>query len=90
MSSSKDSPAFPCDNPNSVYRSDEFTGLTKLEYFSAMAMQAILGSEFHYKEMRRNSGESGTRAFLAWCAVQQAQALVKELEEPYNSKKCDD
>jgi len=83
MSSSKDSPAFPCDNPNSVYRSDEFTGLTKLEYFSAMAMQGALSNAELMLPYKKESEASGIseRSLLATGCVSYAYELLKELRE---------
>lgn len=53
-----------------------FGGLTKREYFAAMAMQGLMASDFH--------GEIGFDA-CALVAVKQADALLKALEETHET-----
>jgi hypothetical protein len=56
--------AFPSD----IHRYTD-GGLTKREYFAAMAMQGIVDRNFHYDDVARDS-------------VRFADAILKELDKP--------
>lgn len=64
----KDEPAFPCDMPDDINRFQR-TGLTKREYFAAMAMEGLLSRP----ETHGHYGD-----FAGW-SVQYADALLAEL-----------
>ena len=55
-----------------------FSGLTKLEHFSAIAMQGLLSG--HYKCLYGNI-EVPVPDHLAKMAIEQAQALINELNK---------
>ena len=73
-----DTPAMPVNAHdyavNGGYESDSF-GLTKREYFAAMAMQGIMANNM-YDAPRRNKLEG-----MAVDAVSMADALLKELDK---------
>lgn len=70
-------PAFPTVNyekPGELYGQSIMTitgGLTKREYFAALAMQGLLSSETHYPDRQANAKR----------AVEFADALLTELEK---------
>ncbi|WP_312321313.1 hypothetical protein [Stenotrophomonas sp.] len=68
-----------------VQREGAITGLTKREYFAAMAMQGIVGSissEAEYQRLRdlARLDHLNVSAWIARDAVKQADALLDELE----------
>lgn len=56
-----------CNNPS--------IGLTKREYFAAMAMQGLLSADARYK------GRTDNRESLAKDAIAQADELLKQLDQ---------
>lgn len=56
--------------------SPHLLGLTKREYFAAMAMQGLLVNFNNHGHI----GNSGSRPMVAEIAVQQADELLKQLE----------
>ena len=60
----RDQRAFPADA-----HTHTDGGLTKREYFAAMAMQGIVDRNFHYDDVARDS-------------VRFADAILKELDKP--------
>ncbi len=84
----QDKPAFPIDE-ETTDRIDQnitiYTGLTKLEYFSGLAMQGIMTGRY-YSEMINMTPES-----IADLAVDYAKQLLKEIEyENLHSSKDED
>ena len=67
-----DKPAYPL-NPESTF--DNENGLTKREYFAAMAMQGILSSRELYLAIIRD----GENPMVA--AIEYADELLKQLEK---------
>lgn len=53
-------------------------GLTKREYFAAMAMQGILSNEWFYSSQRLQGSIDAASEF----AVKSADALISELNKP--------
>lgn len=70
MSDNKNLPAFP---PNAGWEHSEAKGLTKREYFAAMAMQGWLASY--------TPAETAKEEYVAAFAVRCADALLAELEK---------
>ena len=66
-------PAFPSQHDDRSHILSHEEGLTKREYFAAMAMQGILAHPEHSKF---------TAAAIADDAIRQADALLAELEKP--------
>jgi hypothetical protein len=75
----KDQPAFPV-NEEATDRIDEgikiYTGITKREYFSGLAMQGLLST------MSPGLYDSNTIATYAYEAVKAADYLLEELSNP--------
>jgi hypothetical protein len=61
---------------------DDFiaSGLTKREYFAAMAMQSII-SRVNFNEVKRGGDEIALRELVARAAIYQADALLAELSK---------
>lgn len=72
MSEHKNTPAFPAPKFGGTYALD--TGLTKREFFAAMAMQGLSAHAYR-------TGESSAKVIAAW-AIEQADALIAALNEP--------
>ncbi len=72
MAIHKDAPAFPQFQPDNVPGVGWF-GLTKREYFAAMAMQGLSAHAYA-------TGESSAKVIAAW-AVKQADALIAALNK---------
>lgn len=69
----RDQPAFPTSEANAhTYE----TGLTKREYFAAMAMQGIIAT------ITIGRGEPEFVSLIVESAVKHADALIEELEKP--------
>ena len=73
-----DKPAFTILDPNGSYYE---TGLTKREYFAGLAMQGMLSNSELLKTMFTHLEPKVHRAFLNLCAIEQADDLLKQLEE---------
>lgn len=65
-------PAFPV-SPNQEYDHPDWYGLTKREYFAAMAMQGVVAGQPNAQINPVN---------IAYWAVRSADALIAELEKP--------
>lgn len=81
MSNKWNEPAYPTEELDrlSQYHDPEFAlrgGLTKREYFVAMAMQGLLSYKASYFPEEHGNGES-----LAKAAVRYADEVLKALEE---------
>ncbi len=77
MSTNANEPAYPMDYANGYCQ--PHSGLTKREYFAAMAMQGYCGGEF--------IGQSGMPqdSIAKWC-VDMADALINQLNTPTNEQ----
>jgi hypothetical protein len=69
----KDLPAFACVGYDSLGGGYQQDGLTKLEYFTAKAMQGMLAACQGF--------DSKGLDYLAECAVLQASAVLSQLEK---------
>ncbi len=67
------------DLKEGIYLSSKM-GLTKLEHFSAMAMQGILANPFYAERFAANNGAPCVPD-LAKMAIEQAKALINELNK---------
>ncbi len=61
-----------------AFPTEHYIGLTKLEYFSAMAMQGFCANEEVFKAICQ---ESLDRKKVAIAAVKQAEVLIEELNK---------
>ena len=77
----KDEPAFPVIDKDKVWD----LGLTKREYFAAMAMQGFISERKNLvamdKEIQDKNPDLKLHEGAAIAAVQYADALIKELEK---------
>lgn len=75
----KNKPAFTILDPNGSYYE---TGLTKREYFAAMAMQGILSNRELHLALLKDVMHDGTTSenCISVFAVKQADELLKALE----------
>lgn len=69
-------PAFPTDIYFGEYRTDQHPGLTKREYFAAMALQGLLANPDTHDPQTALMNEE----FLAMSAIRIANALITALE----------
>lgn len=74
-----DEPMYPCNNPKSKYEENDFRGLTKREYFAAMAIQGSLANGDLYKLIVDEYEPSEIIAGYASDAIRLADALIEEL-----------
>lgn len=86
-----DKPAMPCETydrheETMICETKEYTGLTKREYFAAMAMQGAMSTlstperSDAMVSIAKATGKSVSQV-IALQAIQQADALLKELEK---------
>lgn len=77
-----DLPAFACtayDFSGGGYHQD---GLTKREYFAAMAMQGILSNPVYAQMILDKIPESEAAGFISLVAIEQADNLITQLNHP--------
>lgn len=78
----KDEPAFPHWRVAKDLSGDVVKhGLTKREYFAAMAMQGLLAGIYSSKEMLREFKDRTGRDYISENARSYADALIAELEK---------
>lgn len=81
--SNADKPAYPIhggntgDDPRNKILSG---GLTKREYFAAMAMQGLVNREGWAERFNNENGDSSLMDTLAIASVRMADELLKQLE----------